>query len=86
VFTCFGGESIVAVKNRVDCEFWRANPKQHQCVEGDCYNGNTKATEAFGNCCMRCPGAMNCDTGCMKTEELKGNIVEKEVQKCQAKK
>jgi len=65
----------------VDCEFYRLTPKEHQCVEGDCYNGCTEATKLFGNCCMKCPKAMKCDAGCMKTEELKCSIVKREVKK-----
>lgn len=60
----------------VDCEFFRLNPLQHQCVEGDCYSGNSKKTEAFGNCCMKCPKVMKCLNGCGKTETLKGCLKE----------
>lgn len=65
----------------IDCEFFRLTPSTHQCIEGDCYKGDTKKTEAFGNCCMKCPKAMTCDAGCMKTEELKYSIVKREVKK-----
>lgn len=64
----------------IDCEFFRLKPREHQCVEGNCYNGNTKKTEAFGNCCMKCPKGMKCLAGCAKTETLKG-CLEKEVKR-----
>jgi len=60
----------------VECEFFRLNPSKHQCVEGDCYSGNSIKTEAFGNCCMKCPKVMKCFNGCGETEKLKGCLKE----------
>lgn len=69
-----GGD--IVVDDKVECEFFRTNPPSHQCVEGDCYKGNTKRTEAFGNCCMRCPKAMRCLESCNKADRLKFSIKE----------
>lgn len=63
----------------VDCVNFRLNPHSHQCTKGPCEKGDTKKTQAFGNCCMKCPKVMKCYEGCSKTEDLKGNIEEVEV-------
>ena len=46
------------------CGFYRYVPKEHRCVEGACYFGDTPRTQEFGNCCAFCPKEDLCDGKC----------------------